>query len=233
MPRVFDCVILENEDQLDLLEARFHEFRDIPEVTHVICEAYADYQGNAKPLHFMDARRDRFNSWHGRWNHVAVRADELPPGDARDRKSVLRDWLAQGFNGDPDDIVMHGNIDEIPAMWMASRLARGESEFPVTMSMQHCAGYAGMVLPEQWAGTAAHQRQHIGSFSGLRRRRKEFPLVITAGTRLSGMGTEYTEGTSLRREIDESWPRYIREGLCPGEWWPDDEMPEPQPLRHD
>ena len=232
MPRVFDCVILESRDQLDLLEARFHEFRDIPEVTHVICEAETDYHGNPKPKHFSrEEKDDRFLPWHGRWNHVLVYADELPSDcDPRGKKDALRDRLAHGFNGDPDDIVMHGNIDEIPAMWMVSRLARGESELPVTMSMKHCAGHAGVILPGEWHGTAAHQRQHIGSFSGLRRRRKEFPLVITAGTRLSGMGAEYTEGIPLREEVSESWPRYIREGLCPGEWWPEEDFRESGPL---
>ena len=228
MPRVFDCVILENESQLDLLECRFTELENLPEVTHVICEAEADYQGNPKEMHFLE----RFDQWRGRWNHVAIRADELPGDcDAKGRKDALRDRLALGFNGEPQDIVMHGNIDEIPAMWMVSRLAKGQSELPVTMSMQHCAGHAGMILPGQWAGTSAHQRQHIGSFSGLRRRRKEFPLVINAGTRLSLMGQQVTDAT-WRKDVDDSWPRYIREWLCPGEWWLDEDMPEPQPLQH-
>ena len=231
MPRVFDCVILESESQLDLLECRFTELENLPEVTHVICEAEADYQGNPKEMFFLE----RFDQWRGRWNHVAIRADELPGDcDAKGRKDALRDRLAHGFNGEPQDIVMHGNIDEIPAMWMVSRLAKGESELPVTMSMQHCAGHAGMILPGQWAGTSAHQRQHIGSFSGLRRRRKEFPLVISAGTRLSLMGQQVygTDGPLWRKDVDDSWPRYVREWLCPGEWWLDEDMPEPQPLRH-
>ncbi len=228
--RVFDCVILENEDQLDLLEARFLEFENLPEVTHVICEAEADHQGNPKELHFLDDFRSE--EWRGRWNHVAVKTDELPSDcDARSRKNALRDRLAWGFNGKPADIVMHGNIDEIPAMWMVSRLVKGESELPVTLNMKHCVSRAGIVLPEQWTGTAAHQRQHIGSFSGLRRRRKEFPLVINAGTRLSLMGKLVYDMT-WRKDVDDSWPRYIREGLCPEEWWPDPEEPAPQFLQH-
>ena len=220
MPRVFDCVILENESQLDLLEARFCEFENLPEVTHVICEAGADHQGNRKDMYFLDDFRS--DTWRGKWNHVAVRADELPSDcDARGRKNALRDKISWGFNGEPEDIVMHGNIDEIPSIWIVSRLAKGESELPVTMSMRHCYGHAGIVLPGEWAGTAAHQWQHTGSFSGLRRRRKEFPLVISAGTRLSMMGTEYTEGISWMKEIDSSWPRYITDNLCPVQWWPD------------
>jgi len=238
MPRVFDCVILENEGQLDLLEARFREMEDIPEVTHVICEAAADHQGNPKDLYFLDD--PRFDEWRGRWNHVAVKADELPSDcDARGRKSALRDYLAHGFNGDPEDIVMHGNIDEIPAAWMVSRLAHGESELPVTLSMRHCVFRAELVHPEQWAGTAAHQRQHIGSFSGLRRRRKEFPLVISAGTRLSLMGEEpFIWGTDpaaqlQEREINDTWPRYVYQGLCPAEWFSDEQEPVSQLLVHD
>jgi Glycosyltransferase family 17 len=215
MPRVFDCVILENENQLDLLEARFCELKDIPEVTWVVCEAEADYHGDPKPAFFRDD--PRFTPFRGRWNHVTVAADEMSPGEPRERKNALRDILCHGFNGEPADIVMHGNIDEIPAEWMVKRLAAGESELPVTFSMRWCSSQAGLVRPEPWPGTAAHQRQHIGSFSGLRRRRKELPLVITAGTRLSLMGEPPEEGL-WKKEIDDSWPRYITEGWCPAEW---------------
>ena len=61
---------------------------------------------------------------------------------------------------------------------------------------------------------------------------KEFPLVINAGTRLSGMGREYTEGITWQKEVDDSWPRYIREGLCPAEWWADEDDIPDLPLRH-
>lgn len=221
--RVFDCVILENEDQLDLLEARFTELEDIPGVTHVICEAEADYQGNPKPVFFPG----RFPA--GRWNHVLVTAAELPAGEPGDRKNALRDMLIHGFNGSGTDIIMHGDIDEIPAWWMVRRLAAGESELPVTLSMRHCVSRIGTVSPEPWPGTAAHQRQHTGSVSGLRRHRKEFPMVITAGTRLSAMGAEPPEGL-WKKDVDESWPRYIREGLCPGQWFQEADDPRPRLL---
>lgn len=235
MPRVFDCVILENEDQLHLLEARFYELQDIPQVTHVICEAEADHQGNAKPPHFLLARQGRFAPWHGRWNHVILKAGELPATNARERKDALRDALLLGVNGDPEDIIMHGNIDEIPASWMAGRLAAGESGLPVTLNMRWCVSRAGLVHPDQWPGTVAQQQQHTGSLSGLRRRRKEFPLVITAGTRLSAMGGKPDKNQELwKKDIDDTWPRYVRDGWCPAEWL-DQEAYEtpPQLLRTD
>jgi hypothetical protein len=163
--RIFDCVIIGS--QLDLLEARFRELAEVPEVTFVIAESAEDYQGNPKPAYFAESR-DRFAAWHGRYNHVLAEAGELS-GEPRERKDQLRDYLSHGFNGEPGDIVMISNPDEIPSADAVRRL--GETPLPVTLGMG------------DWRGTVVQERQHIGSFSGLRRRRKDLPLVPGAGTR--------------------------------------------------
>jgi hypothetical protein len=176
VPRIFDCLLLGGE--LDLLEARFREMEGIPEVTHVICEAPADFSGNPKRLHFRE-NRDRFAPWHGRFNHVQVEAGEIAGGLPPERKDSLRDWLSQGINGGPEDIVMVSNPDEIPAARVVREL--GALQLPVTFEMTWYSG--GVLQPGPWRGTVAQVRMHIGSLAGLRRRRREFPGIPDAGTR--------------------------------------------------
>lgn len=222
--RVFDAVIIDGEEDLDLLEARFAELEGIPEVVHVICEAAAGYRGEPKPEHFAGTRYSRFARWHGRWNHVQVAAAELPAGGSpKVRKDALREFLAHGVNGAGADIVMHGNVDEIPAERAVRALAAGETVLPVTLEMRWCAYTAARVHPLPWRGTAADRWQRIGSFAGLRERRGQFPALIGAGTRLSMLGAEprdtHPDGHGLwPARIDGSWPRVVREATCPGSW---------------
>jgi hypothetical protein len=120
MPRVFDCITL--YDDLDLLEARFRAYQDIPEVTHVICEAPVDDKGQPKPLHFQENKDGRFLPWRGRWNSIALEVHELSPGISHE--SSLRNYLLQGVNGEPGDIILQED-DSIPSVKAVRDLAAG------------------------------------------------------------------------------------------------------------
>ena len=131
MPRVFDCLPVLAGDDPDLLEARFRALEHIPEVTHVLAEAPVDHEGNPKPLHFWDARRDRFRAWHGRWTHVRVEAAELPPpGDREQHEAALRGYLAHGLSGGPGDVVLYGPAGVIPDPAVVAGLADGTIPVP-------------------------------------------------------------------------------------------------------
>ena len=201
---------------------------DLP-VVHVIAEAPVTYDGKPKPLWFWenayeneDGSPARFARWHGRWNHVRVEPHELPPlprADAKARKDALREYLAHAVTADPDDIVLHGGIDEIPAGWAVRELAEeaGTIALPVAFEMRHCVYEAGLVHPHPWRGTVAHTWRHVGSFAGLRDKRTTLPAVVGAGTRLSMWGQDgdraaHPDGHALREvQPDETWPRLARE----------------------
>jgi hypothetical protein len=117
MTRIFDCVILEDPDSM---EARFEVLKDIPEVTHVICEGPLDKDGNAKPLHFWENREQR-DRWHGRWTSVRVTEQEM-------RQVPLRSWLRHGLSGDDEDIVLLS--DAIPDPQAVRDLALGGKTLP-------------------------------------------------------------------------------------------------------
>ena len=131
MPRIFDCLILDGE--LDALEARFRALEHIPEVTHVICEAPVTHVGEPKPAHFQEDRLredSRFAAWHGRWTHVLVEPHELPDGSPEAREAALRDYLAHGLSGGPDDIILHGPVADIPDPATVRSLAAGTIAAP-------------------------------------------------------------------------------------------------------
>ena len=216
--RVWDTLVVASEADLDLLEARFTEYADLP-VTHVIAEAPVDYQGQPKPLWFFDnAYSDRFRPWYGRWNHVKAEAHELPwRGDAKARKDALRDMLADATCAEPDDVVLHGGVDEIPAEWAVREIAgqAGTIQVPVAFEMRHCVYEAGLVHPRPWRGTVAQAWRLVGSFAGMRERRTTLPAVVGAGTRLSMWGQDgdrafHPDGHALwHAEPDETWPKWV------------------------
>lgn len=110
--RVFDCVILSHWGEMSLLEKRFLAYRDHPEVTHVICEGAADPDGNPKAVVFCDS--DLAGRHRGRWNHVRVEAHEIAGETPGERERSLRGYVLNGFNGEPDDLVMFSDIRVIP-----------------------------------------------------------------------------------------------------------------------
>jgi hypothetical protein len=135
MPRVFDCVILDNE--LGILETRFRAYQDIPEVTHVIVEA--------APACFPES--GLAFSWRGRWNHVRVEEDEIPR--MASRKKTLQQYMMTGINGEPGDIIMHTEIDEIPVASLIRDLARRRFTSPGVMDFNWHVHKADLLKEEK------------------------------------------------------------------------------------
>ncbi len=109
MRRVFDAFTF--SDELDLLEARLTEL-DSAVYRHVLVEAPLTFQGNQKPLHYLE-NQDRFAPWKDKIIHVV--ADLGHCGDHWAREQASRDAVQQGL-GDlaDDDIFLLSDVDEIP-----------------------------------------------------------------------------------------------------------------------
>jgi hypothetical protein len=218
--RVFDCLLLEKQEDLDFLEARFRELEGADGLTHVIAEAETDHQGSPKPLHFQpdQVRYGRFWPWRGRWTYITVPGEELPPAPPKERKDALREFLAHGLSGDEDDIVLHGALTEFPRPEIIGYLARAGTQAPVTLQMRTCAYRPGLVHPEPWRGTAACRVRDLPGMSFLREQRGGFAQLTDAGTRLAHWGEPepwqalYPDGRRLRESaVDATWPRFLRE----------------------
>jgi hypothetical protein len=216
--RIFDCVLVTGESDLDLLEARFTEFTGIPGLTHVIAECTAGHDGNPKPLHFgtEQNRYGRFAPWYGRWTHVQVLPGELPDKPPRERKDALREFLAHGLDGGPGDLILHGSTDEIPRGGAVRHLAENPPEGPVALEMRMCAYRPGLVHPRPWRGTSACRWGEAPGFTWLREQRHQFPAIIHAGTRMAlhrqPPQDRYPDGKLLRPvPVDGTWPQLVRE----------------------
>lgn len=113
---VWDCFMFRGSTvELDLLEMRFTEFQDVPDLTHVLVEAEVDFQGHHKPLWF-EGHKERFAPWKDRVVHVI--AANLPDSpDPWQRERAQRNWCAEGCkDAGPDDMVLISDVDEIPEL---------------------------------------------------------------------------------------------------------------------
>lgn len=212
MTRFFDTVMISELGDLDYLETRFREFEDT-DTTHVIVESVKAHDQTDKPLYFWESRHGRFSPWFGRWTHVRVEAVELPDDqDAAARKEVLREYLKVGLSGEPDDLVFHGAVSEIPTANILTGIV--DQVFPVCLEMRQCMYRLPISHPSLWRGTVVIRHGEVKSFTELRKDRNNLPRIINAGTRLVRMGEDpvmtYDDGIPLRvEEIPDFSPRHV------------------------
>lgn len=255
---IFDVFMM--NDELDILEMRLTELQEIGNLRHVLIEAHIDHQGHAKPLFYAE-NRERFSAWNDRIIHVI--ADGLPSAeqnpDPWSREHGQREYARLGLKeAGPGDIVLHGDLDEIPRAWAAMH----DPGAGITgTSMRDHAFAVDWLGPEPFRGTVITRRGNIGSFAALRYTRNSVPLLPDAGWHLNCLGgpeairkklysfchlemkdmlTEGIDGgyfyergliwgpppdlklgtVKLKAvDVDDSWPRYIREGKAPASWY--------------
>lgn len=109
-PRLYDCVVI--NDELDLLELRLRVHG--PHVDHVVVvEASRTFSGEAKPLHVRE-NLERFRPWEHLIRHVVV--DDLPdPVPDRWVPEVFqRNQIIRGLHdARADDVVLIADADEL------------------------------------------------------------------------------------------------------------------------
>lgn len=179
---IWDTVM--GHDELDMLECRLTELQGVKNLTHVVVEADVDHQGHPKPYHFSE-NLDRFAAWSDRL--VIVRATGLPDSpDAWDREHAQREHVAEALvDASPDDVVLHGDIDEIPTATFAANVApRGF----VTAGMAfHCFA-VDWLHPQVWPGTVAGRYRNITSYSKMRDARLMGTPIPRSGWHFSWVG---------------------------------------------
>ena len=114
---IYDCFIIFNE--LDLLEIRLNVLKDVVD-KFVVIEGTKTHTGKSKPLYFAE-NLERFSAFADRIIHVVVDDFPEPPaGYTEQQASWMReDWQRNGIarglkDAKPDDIVIVGDVDEIP-----------------------------------------------------------------------------------------------------------------------
>lgn len=241
-------------DEVDLLECRLTELQDIPDLVHVVVEADVTHGGNRPREYVYPDHRERFSPWADRIRYV--QATDLPDDpDAWSREHAQREWCWEGMkDADPDDIVLHGDLDEIPTA-LHARMVRPRGFVRFRQRLYSFA--VDWLHPDPWWGTVAGRVRDIQTFSGMRDARcHHLPDLPDAGWHFSWLGGPeaarekmdafchpevkdlgwydrldecYRDGIHLDNgrqgtrlipvDVDESFPRWIREGHAPASWF--------------
>ena len=124
MPKLFDCFTFFNE--LDVLELRL---RELAPIVHrfVLVEGVSTFTGKPKPLHFEE-NKARFAPFLDRIEHVIVRDMPGEGASAWDREAFQRNAIMRGLaDAGPNDMVLVGDVDEIPKPEALKRAADAPS----------------------------------------------------------------------------------------------------------
>jgi hypothetical protein len=182
---IFDVFMM--NDELDVLEMRLTELQDVDKLRHVLIEAPVDHQGHAKPLYYAE-NRNRFAAWNKRITHVI--ADGLPSvsqdPNPWSREHGQREYARQGlYEALPGDIVLHGDLDEIPRA-EAAQYDPGSSV--IGMAMRDHAFAIDWLAQEPFRGTVMTRVRNVKSFTALRYARNNVPLLPDAGWHMNCLG---------------------------------------------
>jgi hypothetical protein len=231
---IWDCFMFGSaESEIDMLECRLRELESIPNLHHVIVEAEVTHRGDLKPLWFKK-HEERFSPWNERITYVRVPADALPsatenpdPTDvdaarrlAWSREHAQREYCHAGLDeADPDDIILHGDADEIPRLGAVAALSAGkELPFPCVFQMRLCMYAVDWLHPLPWHGTIRTKVRSVGSFAQLRGMRNSLPTIMDGGSHLSWMGGTEAHRAKLETHCHLEMTEATKEALQSGEW---------------
>ena len=263
-------------DELDMLECRLTELYKAVD-WFVPVEADVDHQDHPKPYHYLD-NAERFAPWADKI--MSVQATGLPTladdeGLPDDIKPWSREWAQRGFVSEAltqigvnsHDILLHGDIDEIPTALAARNVRPAPGRFVTFHQRLHCFAL-DWLHPEPWFGTVAARADtvlsyadNVNPFASMRDRRNRWnqgagwrtDMIPEAGWHFSWMGGReaslrklgsfchpeiadrtlnglednyymtagyHVDGRKMQPvEVDESYPKWIRDGKAPAEWY--------------
>jgi hypothetical protein len=180
-PVIVDSFMFNNE--LDMLECRLVEIADAVDYL-VAVEADVDHQGNRKP-YVLSENLDRFDQWKDKL--IVVRATGLPTAqDAPDpwaREHAQREYVTgalERMDLSSDDVILHGDIDEIPTA-VAARNVRPRGGF-VSLTQRGHFWSLRWLYPPGWQGTMAGRVGDIRSFAAMRDLRNMTPKRLPEHT---------------------------------------------------
>lgn len=186
---IIDCFTF--NDELDMLEKRLLALNDLVD-RFVIVEATQTFSGAQKPLHFCQhSEEPRFASFQHKIELVAV--DDMPTqGGAWAREHHQRNAISAGVRriagARPDDIVLIGDVDEIPSPAML-RL-RSWPTMPIACVQRMFYYSLRWEKRTRWCGTIVCTLQQLLGHTpqGLRFLRCRLPRMMDAGWHLSYFG---------------------------------------------
>lgn len=175
-------------DELDLLEMRLEQLGGVVDV-FVICEAGLTHgRCEPKPYHFAE-NVARYEKWAHKIVYLRM-PDELVPRGVNPwpRELFQRNYIAHGLAGArPDDLILHGDVDEIPDPGkLALAAGRTERMAVFEQSMTHFA--VDWLDPELWRGTVAARARTVNHVARLWELRSTLPRIHEGGWHFSKLG---------------------------------------------
>jgi beta-1,4-mannosyl-glycoprotein beta-1,4-N-acetylglucosaminyltransferase len=184
--KIYDGFMFNNE--LDLLELRLMELGDL--VDHfIVVERAVNFMRQPKPLHFQENKK-RFAEWLPKIRHVVV-ADG-PVGEHPAIEHHQRRQIALGFaDADPGDVLIIGDVDEIPTRAVVAHARELPPEHPITFVQRLYYYSVNWLMGAEWPGTVICPRASLGldpDCEKLRQHRFHFPKLCEAGSHFSWLG---------------------------------------------
>lgn len=201
--KVYDCFMFNNE--LDLLEIRFHELYDHVDKFVLVESCYMHSDGREKPFYFEDAKGEqRFAKFLDKVIHVQLE-DSLLIKDGWPRENYEREQIMRGLVGcDPEDLILISDADEFIPGSRVREIVRASKFFKVIGFKQrmyrfflnrvapyrigdHVSEHERKQIP--WAGTGAVRYKHLtDTFTPQTVR----VIVRTEGTKMYDFGWHFS-----------------------------------------
>ena len=187
---VWSPVMLRNE--LDMLEMRLTETDGLID-RHLLVESAVTHRGVPKPMCWPQAGK-RFARWSRNVGYVEAALPEVPEPWVREHAQRDAAWPAIDAEAADDDIVLIGDLDEIPSRSLIERARAGKLPEVCAVRMRvfiHCVDWevpAGHVPPQCVIATAGYIRRNGGSLAAIRDRRDSYPVIEDGGWHFSWQG---------------------------------------------
>jgi len=231
--RVFDSFLYSGiGTEPDLLECRLRELEGTG-VHHVIIEGSLTFQGRPKELTFPGSR-ERFGPWLDQITYLPYRpGTDKPgkePGEAWAREHSSRQAAIIGLaetDVEPGDIILHGDVDEIPSREAIASLRGHAAEItPCKLELRFFMFAVDWEVPWRWHAPSVMRYGQLWDFTQLRETSwPVYPHVRPAGWHLTWLGGEQAAREKVRAfshveaipetEAGLERGRYYREGV----WW--------------
>jgi len=210
--RVFDGFTF--NDELDLLELRLETLKDVVD-TFVLVEFPVSFRRNTKPLHFSE-NKDRFRAFIDRIRVVSP--TEFPTGPHPEIEHCQRRRIRGGlWDAAPGDLVLVGDVDEIPDPLVIQALKDEPPAHPMTFRQFLYYYYVDTALPVAWKGTVAAPWGVGPDFDAekLRQLRHHFPCV-DGGWHFSWLGSSAQINSKLACiDVRADVKLYPSDIICP------------------
>lgn len=184
--KIFDGFIF--NDELDLLELRLMELSDYVD-EFVLVEMAHNFMQQPKPLHYND-NQARFSKWSKQIRHIIVRNYQVEPHPAMEyhqRRMIAAGLLDVG----PQDVVMAGDLDEIPSREVVESVRRLPPDHLFLCMQQLYYYYVDCEQAAPWGGTIIGPKWAFGAdmdFQQVRFDRYNLPRLDKAGWHFSWLG---------------------------------------------